>query len=522
MTDINVTAFDNDGTNGNPDPEGDNETATDTGFFDPTELGNGIPFWLKHLNQFESSVSGTGLFSPFLRMNGDSTLRGFNTDQVINAGAQNSLQLDIVNNAATKAIRLGDIPIVYRDFTNDGIDNPTAFYQINLDINENVNKEVSLEELQIFTSSVQATSGLYRIDDGDSLAFRASDGFTLRFDLDATADNKLILRDDGSGQGKDDYIFYIPVAVFGNASPNDYVTLYSQFGPTPADDAGFAEWKTLTASKITGFKYNDRDGDGTRDAGEEGLGGFTLYIDQNNNNKLDAGEMTAETAADGSFTFFSLLSGANYTVREVLSTADLADPTQTQYLPDVNNDGTPDTTFWDQTTGDASGDQVVRITTPGTYTTLVGNRILVPSINIDKEIPSITNGVGPSGLTGADDAGDVINYLLSVTNNGDLDLTNVVITDAVADIGSIVRGLDAIGDNDNILEVGEIWTFTAKHTVTQAEIDNRGGGDGDIDNIAFVTADSAAGQVTDSDTEDAPLLYLPALNVTSRSRTPAK
>ena len=49
-----------------------------------------------------------------------------------------------------------------------------------------------------------------------------------------------------------------------------------------------------------------------------------------------------------------------------------------------------------------------------------------------------------------------------------------------------------------MLEVGETWTYTAAHTVTQAEIDSNGGGDGDIDNIA--TADS---NETGPDTDDA-------------------
>ena len=47
---------------------------------------------------------------------------------------------------------------------------------------------------------------------------------------------------------------------------------------------------------------------------------------------------------------------------------------------------------------------------------------------------------------------------------------------------------DAVGDDDDLLDVGETWTYTAAHTVTQAEIDSNGGGDGDIDNTA--TADS--------------------------------
>ena len=45
-----------------------------------------------------------------------------------------------------------------------------------------------------------------------------------------------------------------------------------------------------------------------------------------------------------------------------------------------------------------------------------------------------------------------------------------------------------VGDEDNLLEVGETWGYTAAHTVTQAEIDSNGGGNGQLENTA--TADS--------------------------------
>ena len=68
-----------------------------------------------------------------------------------------------------------------------------------------------------------------------------------------------------------------------------------------------------------------------------------------------------------------------------------------------------------------------------------------------------------------------------------------------------------VGDNDGVLEVGETWAYTAAHTVTQAEIDSNGGGDGDIDNMA--TADS---DQTGPDSADAsvPVTQTPALNIT--------
>ena len=121
-----------------------------------------------------------------------------------------------------------------------------------------------------------------------------------------------------------------------------------------------------------------------------------------------------------------------------------------------------------------------------------------PALNIVKDVASVTDG--PDAFPGAvvNGAGDVINYTITVANTGNTTLTGVVVTDPNANAGSIVRGADVVGDNDGLLEVGETWTYTAAHTVTQAEIDSNGGGDGDIDNMA--TADS---NETGPDTDDA-------------------
>ena len=125
-----------------------------------------------------------------------------------------------------------------------------------------------------------------------------------------------------------------------------------------------------------------------------------------------------------------------------------------------------------------------------------------PALNIVKEAV-------PGQI--ADVAGETLNYTITVANTGNTTLTGVVVTDPNADAGSIVRGADVVGDNDALLEVGETWGYTAAHTVTQAEIDSNGGGDGDIDNIA--TADS---DETGPDTDDAtvPVAQTPALNIT--------
>jgi uncharacterized repeat protein (TIGR01451 family) len=66
-----------------------------------------------------------------------------------------------------------------------------------------------------------------------------------------------------------------------------------------------------------------------------------------------------------------------------------------------------------------------------------------------------------------DNAGDVVNYTITVANAGNVTLTGVVLTDEFAN-ATLFSG-DA--DSDSQLDVGESWIYTASHTVTQAEMD---------------------------------------------------
>ena len=95
----------------------------------------------------------------------------------------------------------------------------------------------------------------------------------------------------------------------------------------------------------------------------------------------------------------------------------------------------------------------------------------------------------------ADEAGDVINYTINVFNDGNMTLTGVTVSDPfVTDLAAIENLGFNVGDlnSDGKLSVGETWQYTASHTVTQAEIDDNGGGDGFIDNTASVTTDQGA------------------------------
>ncbi|MAE62840.1 MAG: hypothetical protein CMJ18_01090 [Phycisphaeraceae bacterium] len=71
-----------------------------------------------------------------------------------------------------------------------------------------------------------------------------------------------------------------------------------------------------TTGEIRGTKWNDLDGDGARDPGEPGLSGWTIYLDENENGLLDAGEPAQVTDADGDYVFTDVSPGA-HVVREV-------------------------------------------------------------------------------------------------------------------------------------------------------------------------------------------------------------
>lgn len=60
------------------------------------------------------------------------------------------------------------------------------------------------------------------------------------------------------------------------------------------------EFRRLLAGDVAihGYKWEDLNGDGRREAGEPGLAGVTIYVDSNLNNKFDADEPNSLTMRD--------------------------------------------------------------------------------------------------------------------------------------------------------------------------------------------------------------------------------
>ena len=87
-------------------------------------------------------------------------------------------------------------------------------------------------------------------------------------------------------------------------------------------------------------------------------------------------------------------------------------------------------------------------------------------------------------------AGEAVFYQFTVSNTGNTAQTGVTLTASL--LTDLARDYDRYGNGDVVLDPGEIWSFYGYHTVTQAEIDANGRGDGVLANTATVRSDQVA------------------------------
>ncbi|WP_179314081.1 DUF7507 domain-containing protein, partial [Winogradskyella undariae] len=143
-------------------------------------------------------------------------------------------------------------------------------------------------------------------------------------------------------------------------------------------------------------------------------------------------------------------------------------------------------------TSDDGDDNDGNIDNDATVTTIVSN----PSINLIKTTLDLedTNGDGISGSLG-----DLISYVFTVENTGNVTLTDIVVQDNLP-------GLNLLGGPIAQLIPGEIdtTTFTATYEITQADLDA-----GNVINSATVISEGPRGDLIDpsddiTDTSDDP------------------
>ena len=220
-----------------------NSPSTTSTYSPPSAVLNGGVFEVPDQNgSLGNTIVGTGVLDPFVRIqeqgNGsfktDNVESGFNTSAPIlkNTG----ILLDDHDNGGSNwnhAIRLSDIATV----NVGGVD----YYQFILDINEQGNDKnagLSLDEFKVFYSGrndLSVTSGDCNTGAGYSTCELANaDGMAYNMDASPGGDASILMdynNFSGSGYGVD-LSALVPVSNFAQASPNDYIYLYSTFGAT--------------------------------------------------------------------------------------------------------------------------------------------------------------------------------------------------------------------------------------------------------------------------------------------------
>ena len=92
--------------------------------------------------------------------------------------------------------------------------------------------------------------------------------------------------------------------------------------------------------------------------------------------------------------------------------------------------------------------------------------VAAPAFTVTK-----TQTAGPNPITAA---GQVITYTIVLTNTGSADITGIVTTETYPGAGAgTLSGRTESLSNNNVLNAGENWRYTATYTVTQADIDGR-------------------------------------------------
>ncbi|PRY83366.1 DUF6923 family protein, partial [Mongoliibacter ruber] len=123
------------------------------------------------------------------------------------------------------------------------------------------------------------------------------------------------------------------------------------------------------------------------------------------------------------------------------------------------------------------------ITTPGPDA--------APGLTIEKTVTSVNGDADATSFTAE---GDVIAYSITVTNTGNVTLTNIEVEDPLTELSETIA----------VLAPGDIETFTTTYTVTQADVDA-----GSVLNVASATGTDPDGDPTDPTTDEEEVILVP-------------
>ena len=515
-------------------------------------------------------ASGTGIFDPFLRVQGNGAEKGYNTN-----GTE---EWDTKTGTWTHAIPLSEIPVV----TFIPIGGGSGLYrEIQLDTNESSNVYLTLSKLEIWRAPAPG---------GATITGYASPGFssagaTLIWSLDGNGNNWIDLNYAlNTGSGGRDNAAYFPESLFASFSPTDYFVLFCEFGGDGGypSDAGFEEWGVIAAPSVeltktaspttvtapgnvtysytvhnngnvtlTGLDLTDNKialpivlGAYTLAPGDSTTGTATYTVTQP---MIDAGTpihniATVTSNEDATATAYADVTVLQRVRVELDKTADpvvVDSPRDVTYSYFVHNNGNVTLTGL-RLTDDHINDVITLgadtlapgASTTGTATYTV-TQPMIDAGNIIHNIATVTSNEGATAVATANVvvhqnpsvtivktasvagdsvnvAGEVISYTVVVTNTGNMSLTGTL-ADTLSGISAISGPVESVSTN-GILNVGETWTYTYTYTATQADIDNHGKNpaNGYINNTATFTPSAGSPQ---SDSEAVPVDQNPAINI---------
>ena len=205
--------------------------------------------------------------------------------------------------------------------------NGGAYVEFRLDINQKSSQPyLSLDQMRVYVADAPNLTG-YNAATG-KLA-----GLAAVYNMDGGGDAwvKLDARlSTGSGSG--DMVVDVPLSAFAGSGDNPYVYLYSLIGEHYAGASGFQEWAVapgtgtpiptpppppgptpppspgVTPASLSGSVFMDYNGDGIREAGEDGLQGVTVTL-TGTDNQGHAVTATAVTDGNGDYTFTGVAPG---------------------------------------------------------------------------------------------------------------------------------------------------------------------------------------------------------------------
>ena len=412
--------------------------------------------------------AGTGGFNTFVQLQHKGTEQGYNTDA--------SPQFDEKNSHVhNHALLLADVPIFFGDGSNGTIEG-VAYREFKLDINE-ASRFLSLDKLQIW----QEDAGNLTNFNSDGSGFGGAGN--LVYDMDAGGDAWVALNGGlSSGSGGGDMRLLIRDDLFINDGDHRYVYLYSMFGLQGgawASDGGFEEWGTATPTGgSSGGAVLHLDKTASVDGGTADTAGevITYTYTVSNFGSVALTGITVTDAAVSDLVFVGGDTNNNNALDTTETWTYAAHHTVTQ--ADIDDNGQGSGTI--DNTGTADSNQTGPVSDSASVVIQRDPHILVTKT---ATIPDVDGANDPTLHDGKiDSPDDDISYTITLFNDGNTTLHNLVVNDSL--LGSLTTHSEIGGtgvNGDDILDVGETWTFTGWYDVTQADIDNRGSVDGTPD-----------------------------------------